>query len=478
MPEPNTTQTRESLRTDGNAARISPAPSKPTMVTTTRLGQKKRNLKPLYAVLALLVVVFGAWYIFFKPAAKAPLVIRYSVVDYGEISRGVTATGTLQAVTTVQVGSQISGTIKELYADFNTKVRKGQVLAQLDPANYEAQVTSASANLAKAKADLDAAQKDEGRSRELLGRQLIAQADYDVSKNKLLDAEASVKQVSAAVQQAEVNLSYTTIRSPVDGVVQARNVDKGQTVAAGLNVTTLFVIAEDLTKMQVSANVDEADIGQVLAGQSVKFTVDAFPGEPFTGTVRQVRINPVTSQNVVTYAVIINTDNPDEKLLPGMTATATIVSENRENVLRVPISATRFVPTPEFFEETKLPDTASKMRGQGTRGQRAPGDTTRRRQGGSGQGAGTGAGQRTQIATVYIKSNAKTGPSVQAVKIVEGLSDANGVEVLRSFPTQLKAGDSVVVAAFALQSTPATNSSPLQQQRPGGAGGGRGGGRF
>src|ERR1051325_3563925 len=242
MPDTNATQAREQLRMDGNVkSNVPPTPSKPTVVTTTRLGQKKRNLTPVYLVLALLVVAFGVWYIFFKPAAKAPFVIRYSAVDYGEISRGVTATGTLQAVTTVQVGSQISGTIKELYADFNTKVRKGQVLAQLDPANYEAAVTSATANLARAKADYDAASKDEKRSRDLLARQLIAQADYDQAKNKLLDAEASVKQLSASLQQAEVNLGYTTIRSPVDGTVQARNVDKGQTVAAGLNVTTMFV---------------------------------------------------------------------------------------------------------------------------------------------------------------------------------------------------------------------------------------------
>jgi HlyD family secretion protein len=184
--------------------------------------------------------------------------------------------------------------------------------------------------------------------------------------------------------------------------------------------------------------------------------------------VAQVRINPVTQQNVVTYAVIITTSNPDEKLLPGMTATVTIVSASRENVLRVPIAATRFNPPPEFFTETGLPDTASKVRRQ-----RAPGDTSRRRMGGANAGANGG---QVQFATVYVKSKAKTGPAVQAIRVVEGLTDANSAEVLRSFPVQLQAGDSVVVAAFALQTTTPTGTSPLQQQRPGG-GGGRGGGR-
>src|SRR5207244_2700690 len=182
----------------------------------------------------------------------------------------------------------------------------------------------------RAQADLDADIKDEARQRQLLARQLIAQADYDASKNKLQDAQAAVKQTQASLDQAEVNLGYTTIKSPVDGVVQARNVDKGQTVAAGLNVTTMFVIAEDLTKMQVSANVDEADIGAVQPGQDVKFTVDAYPGEPFTGTVTQVRINPITQQNVVTYAVIIMTENQHETLLPGVTATGRCVSRDRK----------------------------------------------------------------------------------------------------------------------------------------------------
>ncbi|MDP4199644.1 MAG: efflux RND transporter periplasmic adaptor subunit [Bacteroidota bacterium] len=458
MSETNVIVNRESRpKVDGK-------PTAREVVQTVKLGQKKRNLKPLYAVLALLIVAFGAWYIFFRPAAKAPLVIRYAAVDLGGISQGVTATGTLQAVTTVQVGSQISGMVKELDADYNTKVKKGQVLARLDPATYEANVTQARANVARAQADLDASIKDEARQRQLLARQLIAQADYDASKNKLEDAKASLQQTTAQLKQAEVNLGYTTILSPVDGVVQARNVDRGQTVAAGLNVTTLFVIAEDLTKMQVSANVDEADIGQVQPGQNVKFTVDAYPGEPFVGTVSQVRINPVTQQNVVTYAVIIMTSNPDGKLLPGMTATVTIVNASRENVLRVPIAATRFQPPPEFFTETKLPpDTAARVRKQ-----RAPGDTTRRRMAG-GPAAGM-AGQKVQFAKVYIKSNDKTGPTVKPVRIVEGLTDANYAEVLRSTP-EIKVGDSIVVAAFTMSPTANGTSSPINS-RPG-MGGGR-----
>ncbi len=459
MAETNVMAREATTATDGQGI-----PPPKVVMQTTRLGQKKRKINPAIIVAAIALLAIAFWYLFLRAPAKAPLVVRYSAVDIGEISKGVTATGTLQAVTTVQVGSQIAGTVKELYADFNTRVRKGQVLAQLDPATYEAQVTSATANLAKAQADLDAAQKDEARQRQLLARQLIAQADYDVSKNKLQDAQATVKQMAAALDQSKVNLGYTTIKSPVDGVVQARNVDKGQTVAAGLNVTTMFVIAEDLTKMQVSANVDEADIGQVQPGQDVKFTVDAYPGEQFTGTVTQVRINPITQQNVVTYAVIINTDNPDEKLLPGMTATVTIINASRENVLRVPIAATRFIPPPEFFTEMHLTDTAGARQHR----QRTPGDTTHHRMGAMGSGAGGG---QPQFATVYVKSKSKSGPQVQRVRIVEGLTDANNAEVLRSTPP-LQPGDSVVVAAFSMQPAASQGSSPINS-RPG-FGGGRG----
>ena len=449
-------------RTDGKP----PAATPPIEVVKSVRKTKKRRFNPVVIVLGLLIIAAAVWYFFLRSSGPAPIVVRYAAIDMGDVSRGVTATGTLQPITTVQVGSQASGMITDLYADFNTKVKKGQLLAKLDSSTFEAAVTQARANVTKAQADLSAAEKDEARQRQLLASQLIAQSDYDLSKNKLDDARATVDQVLASLKQAEANLGYTVIRSPISGVVVARDVDRGQTVAAGFNAPVLFVIAEDLTKMQVAANVDEADIGQVQAGQTVKFTVDAYPGEQFEGEVQQVRINSVTTSNVVTYTVIINTSNPDERLLPGMTATVNIVNASRNNVLRVPVAATRLVPTPELLAMAGSKDTAAAH----IRRQRAPGDTSHHK--GSNGASGSG---RPQVATIYVKSNAVQGqPTVQAVKVVEGLSDPNYTEILSSTPP-LHAGDSVVVAAFSLTPTAApSGSSPLSTPRPtGGGGGGR-----
>src|SRR5581483_6898871 len=427
-----------STTTDGTIPKAATAGAPPSpLLKKTTLGRSKRNLTPLYITLGILFCGFLVWLLFFRGPKEAPLTIRYAAADYGDITQSVTATGALQATTTVQVGSQVSGLVKKIFADYNTKVHRGQLLALLDTAPYVEAVTQARATLTKARSDLALAKANEARSRILLAQQLIAQQDFDATENALRDAEATLGVDSAQYEQSMVNLGYTQIRSPVDGVVQARNVDSGQTVAAGLNVTVLYVIAEDLTQMQVAANVDEADIGEVKVGQDVNFTVDAYPGEKFSGTVWQVRINPVTTQNVVTYTVIINTSNPEGKLFPGMTATVNIISDTRQNVLRVPVAAARFVPPPEFFTETKLPDTATKFRRQHTASTTDTKDTTRHH-------GGAGIAGASGFATIYVKSNSKTGPQVTPVHIVEGLTDANNTEVLRATPP-LKPGDSVVV---------------------------------
>jgi HlyD family secretion protein len=444
------------------------AAATPPREVVQQVRKKKKSAKPVYLVIGLLIVAGAVWFLFFRTPAKAPLVVRYAAVDVGDISRGVTATGTLQPITTVQVGSQVSGMITDLYADFNTKVKKGQLLAKLDSSTFEAAVTQAQANLAKAQSDLANASKTEARNRQLLTAQLIAQSDYDLSKNQLEDAKATVDQTAASLKQAEANLGYTVIRSPISGVVVARDVDRGQTVAAGFNAPVLFVIAEDLTKMQVAANVDEADIGQVDSGQDVKFSVDAYPGEQFEGYVEQVRINSVTTSNVVTYTVMINTPNPDERLLPGMTATVNIVNASRTGVLRVPIAATRLMPPPELLAEAGEKDTSAHVRKQ-----RAPGDTTHHgSMGGSGGAKGQQGANRPQMATIFVKSNVPAGPALKRVRIVEGLSDPNYTEILSSTPL-LQAGDSVVVAAFEMTTSGAPASSPLSTPRP--TGGGRGG---
>lgn len=289
------------------------------------------------------------------PAAP---VMTTDAVTRGPIVRTISATGTIEAVTTVEVGTQVSGTIQALYADFNSIVRKGQVLARLDPATYQSAIEQAEANLARARADrerlsvaaADAAVKRD-RARELAARQLIPATELDAADVNVRSAEAQVRsaaaqvtQAEAALKQAQVNLSKTVIASPIDGVVIARNVDVGQTVAASLSAPTLYLLAASLQDMQVKANIDESDLGAILEGQTVMFTVDAYPRETFAGTVRQVRLNPVVEQNVVTYATIITAPNRELKLKPGMTANVTVEVARLDNVLRVPAAALRFKP--------------------------------------------------------------------------------------------------------------------------------------
>jgi HlyD family secretion protein len=453
------------------------APPKEALKKVT-LGRKKRKLGPVFWVLGAMAAGFAFWYFFIRTPPPPPLIIRYAAIDTGSITRSVTATGTLQATTTVQVGSQVSGLVKKIYVDFNAKVKAGQLLAALDTAPYVASLTQAAATVIKARSDLLLAVQNEARERELLAQHLVAQSDYDGSINALKDAKATLDVDSAQYEQAKVNLGYCYIRSPVAGVVQARDVDSGQTVAAGLNVTVCYVIAQDLTKMQVAADVDEADIGQVADSQEVVFTVESYPGEKFHGKVWQVQINPTVTTNVVTYNVLIRTDNPEGKLLPGMTATVNIINASRTNVMRVPVSATRFVPPDELLTQLApaVRDSLRTSRRQGG-APRQPGDTSHH--GGHGgraamEAIGTGPGAvQPAFATIYVKTNTAGKSQIQPYRVITGLSDANYSEILHSNP-QLNVGDSVIVAAFSL--TPTTSaSSPLSQPRPGG--GGRGGGR-
>ena len=286
-----------------------------------------------------------------KPAAA----FRTEPVTRGSVSETVSATGDVSALVTVSVGSQVSGIVDKLYVDFNSPVKKGQLLATLDPRLFQAALQKADATLASAKAGVEKAQaaladsdRLVGRDRELLQGGLIARADLDTAvatrdgnAASLTAAKAAVLQASADRSQAAINLAFTQITSPIDGVVVSRSVDAGQTVAAAFQAPTLFVIANDLTKMQILANVDQADVGKVHEGDDAKFTVDAYPGEVFDGRIRQLRQASTTTNNVVTYAAVVAADNPQGKLRQGMTAAVTIVSESRENVLRVPNAALR-----------------------------------------------------------------------------------------------------------------------------------------
>jgi HlyD family secretion protein len=284
---------------------------------------------------------------------------RTEKVARGDIVMAVTSTGTVNPVTTVLVGTQVSGTIKEIHVDFNSPVRKGQLIARIDPALFEAQVNqaranvfSSRANLEKAEATLVDAKRTMDRNKELFSKNLIARSELDTaetnhetSKASVSAAKAQVAQTEAALSVAETNLYYTKIVSPVDGIVVSRNVDVGQTVAASFQTPTLFSIAQDLTKMQIDANVDESDIGDIKVGQDVEFIVDAYPDITFKGKVWQVRNAPVTVQNVVTYDVVIKVDNPELKLKPGMTANVSIIVSIKKDVLKIPNAALRFRPS-------------------------------------------------------------------------------------------------------------------------------------
>ncbi len=322
-------------------------------------------MKKILIVLAI-VLILGAGTFFgyraYKTKNQAPE-YKTENVTRGSIIAQVIATGTVNPVTLVPVGSQVSGTIKKLYADFNSVVRKGQVIAQIDPALFQAKVDQGEADLKNIQAQLENQKtsladnlKTLNRYKALFKDQLVSQNDldqaqlkYDLSIAQGKTIQAQIESAKANLSTAKINLRYTTILSPVNGTVVARNVDVGQTVAASLQAPTLFTIAQDLTKMQVDTNVDEADIGKVKVGQEATFTVDAFPTEPFSAKLFQIRNAPTTVQNVVTYDVVLNVDNPDMKLKPGMTANVTIITEKREDVLMVPNAVLKFRMPPAML---------------------------------------------------------------------------------------------------------------------------------
>ena len=327
----------------------------------------KRTLVTVGALVILGAGGYFAYERFKSPPSSLQLVT--ATISRGNVVAGIDATGRLQAVRTVQVGSQVSGTIKALNADFNSVVKRGQVVAELEPSLFETQVEQAEATVTRMRADLERsrvqvedAQLKLARARDLAERQLLPKADLETAEANSRTAQAAVKsaeaqlvQGQASLNQNKVNLSHTVIAAPIDGVVISRNVDVGQTVAASMQAPTLFEIANDLTQMQVNANIDEADIGQIQPGQPVRFQVDAYPGQTFTGVVAQVRLNPVIEQNVVSYVTVISVPNPEMRLRPGMTANVTVEVAREDNTLLVPSSAVRFSPTPELFAQLGQP---------------------------------------------------------------------------------------------------------------------------
>lgn len=398
------------------------------------------------AIVALLVIGGLIWFWLSRPQAAT---YRFARVERGTIVSSITATGTVNAVTTVLVGSQVSGTIQKLYVDYNSRVKKGQTIAEIDPALFLAQVEQARGNWLNAQATLQKSnvtladtRRTLERNRQLFAQGIVSQSDFDVSQTAYDSAlagvkasEASVTQTRGSLMQAQTNMKNSVIRSPVDGVVISRSVDVGQTVAASFQTPTLFTIAQDLTKMQIETSVDEADISRTELGQVATFTVDAYPDRKFSGKVTQIRSAPITVQNVVTYIVVVQVDNRDMHLKPGMTANVTIQTGLKEGALKLPSATLRFRPrkTGEKDPQNKAAKTAAGMK-------KAKAD---------------GPGQQ-----VYILKDGKPVP----VTVKTGMTDSSSFELLSS---TLKEGDEIIIEQI-----------DKKKKKPNGSGGSPMGPRF
>jgi HlyD family secretion protein len=439
-------------------------------------------LKNKWMIIGVLLTAIGLLTAFKYESKNTPQYFTEKV-QKGDIQNVVQATGTINAVTTVQVGSQVSGTIQTLFADFNSHVKKNQVIAQIDPALFKGALLQAQANLANAQANLTAAKAnldkadaaavqaklDFNRYTTLAAEGVVptqqldtaratsqsADAAVGAAKAQVTQAAAQVQQNSAAVTVAKANLDYTTIRSPIDGTVIARSVDVGQTVAASLQAPTLFTIAQDLTKMQVYVSTDESDVGTIQAGQDVSFKVDAFPKDTFKGKVSAVRLNATTVQNVVTYTTVVDFNNPEMKLFPGMTAYVTVPVATATDVVKVPNGALRFTPDlttqqiGDLYQKAGIAATGGRKGGKGTQ---------------------AASGQQATTAVVW-KLNADK--SVEPVQIKLGITDHTTTEVAQVVKGSLNPQDLVLTGSAAANKTASASTAAPGMGATRGAGGGR-----
>src|SRR5256885_934070 len=338
------------------------------------------------AAAAVVVLAAGGVAIYRRADASQAPAYRFATVTRGNLEATVSATGALSAVTTVQVGTQVSGQISAIYTDFNQKVKKGQLLARIDPTLQQQAVQDAQAGVERSQSQYTMAQQEYDREKTLFDSKVITATEFGTAQSNYEVGKANLKSAQIALDKAKQNLAYTNIYAPIDGVIVQRTVDVGQTVAASLSAPELFLIAKDLSQMQILANVDESDIGQIAVGQSVTFTVQAYPNRTFTGTVQQVRLQSTTQDNVVNYTTVISVSNQDGKLLPGMTATVQFLTGSAKNALLVPNAALRFRATPDMMAQAGLkPRSAT---GNGATGNGATGN------GATGNGATANGGQR------------------------------------------------------------------------------------
>ena len=433
----------------------------------------KKLLKIVLVLAVLAAIAYGVKYFFFTEKendAAGPLVS--TKVTQTTIATTISATGTLEPVDQVEVGTQVSGDIAKIFVDFNSKVKKGQVIAELDKSKLKATLTQAEIAYKSAETDYKYKESTYNRVKKLSESNAASSVELETAEYNMNSAKLSVERSKNEVSQARLNLSYATIKSPIDGVVLKRAVEVGQTVAASMSTPTLFVIAKDLSQMKVMAAVDEADIGQVKAGQKVKFTVDAFQEDTFNGSVQEVRLNPTTTSNVVTYTVVITAENPDQKLLPGMTATCTIVTQEVEDAIAIPVKALKFTPadgTP-MADPKGMPRPPRPEGGEFAKGDfpPPPGDMKGPPAGGSGKFGPPSTfkkradGKKPSGNMVWISIDGKAAPR----PVKTGISDGVNIQILKG----LSVGDSVVVSQetiSAAKSEKSGTSSPFMPTPPG-----------
>jgi len=416
--------------------------------------------KKIILIIVSIVVILGLIWYFFMRNKEQPAVLTTEKPETGAISTSVTATGTIQPVDTVTVGTQVSGTLSAMYADFNSTVKKGQLLAELDKTLLQATVDQAKASVAQAQSNEVYQAANYKRQQQLFNTDAISKSEYDLALNTYQVAKANVNATKAQLRSAERNLSFTQIYSPIDGVVLGRSVSIGQTVAASFSTPTIFTIAKDITKMQVEAKVDEADIGNVVKGQRSTFTVDAFIDDTFNGTVKEIRLQPAISSNVVTYTTIIDAPNDDKKLKPGMTASIVIYTKEVNDALLISAKALKFRPDSTLGKDYEI----------------VPIKGLRERKSGMKTGARSGSAQKKTITqpsgekTEVVKNEPSYVWLVQGKKLVQkqiktGLNDNTHVQVLEGLTT----GDVVASGTETVaKGAPAAASSPFMPKRPGG----------
>ncbi len=446
-----------------------------------RLSLDQHMRRTILLAGAVVAAAAGALWFFNRADARDLTSFRFVEVDRGTIEASVAATGKLRAVTTVQVGTQVSGQVAAINVDFNDHVRKGQLIARIDPTLAEQSVRDADANLERNNAELSNAQRDFDRNKQLYEKKVLTESEYSAGVYRLEVAKANLKSAQVTVERARKNLAYTSIYAPIDGIVVERNVDVGQTVAASLSAPQLFLIANDLSSMWILASVDESDIGLIVEGQPVRFTVQAYPSRTFTGKVKQVRLQSTVQENVVNYTVVVDCANSDGKLLPGMTATLDFLVGTATDVFRVPNAALRFRPTADQI--AKLGDSTSTAAASSDAGasdstRRTPNDSTRRMPRDSTRRAGMPPGPGSadaQSGAARSGGTSRAGGSVQlwylnaqgklaSMRVRTGVTDGKVTEIRGA---ELKAGLQVIAGITAAA---ATTSNPFQQPttQPGG----------